>query len=57
VLGDGRLGERERLGRGGERTASRNLAQNPHSSYVEHQYSLSLTEEVFIWTDDHQVQC
>ena len=40
LLRDRRLRERQRLGRGGERAAHRDLAQDPETAYVEHHLSL-----------------
>ena len=37
LLGDGGLGEGERLGRGGERAPEGDLAQHAHAADVEHQ--------------------
>ena len=36
LLGDRRLGERQRLGRGGERPLGGDLAKDPHAANVEH---------------------
>jgi hypothetical protein len=40
LLGDGGLGERQRLGGGGERASHRDLAQHSHAADVEHQAHL-----------------
>ena len=51
LLRDGGLGEGERLGRGGERAALGDLAQDSHSANVKHQQSLYQIRQSFICTD------
>ena len=51
LLRDGGLGERQRLGRRGERAAHRDLAEHTHAADVEHQPNLYHPLRTFICTD------
>ena len=48
LLRDRGLRERQRLGRGRERTAYRDLAEHPHAADVEHQLNLYQSMQTFI---------
>ena len=51
LLGDGGLGEGERLGCGGERAPEGDLAQHAHAADVEHQCILYQSPRTFICAD------
>ena len=48
LLRDGGLRERQRLGRGGERAADRDLAEHPHAADVKHELNLYQPLRTFI---------